>query len=291
VQPSPRALHQATRERLNAHFTTEWLTRAPFTSLHAQLAQRLRSFRSWPEPEHYDALAQSVPRPGLAERESLPRFVAQDRAVVARAGGYEQHVLLRRAVPTRAHDWHDFFNMVVWAHFPRLRWALNAVHTDRSHGRADPRNGRTHAQSVAAQLDESGMIVVSSSASLLQDLRALRFKRAFWERRAELLRTTRFWVVGHGTLESLLAPHLGLACKAILLEVAAPPGDDDAARHELDARVATLIHGWPSAPPRLDPVPVLGIPGHADNARPDFYDDPRYFRFQRRGAREAAARR
>jgi hypothetical protein len=32
----------------------------------------------------------------------------------------------------------------------------------------------------------------------------------------------------------------------------------------------------------LDPLPLLGIPGFADNTHPEFYDDARYFRFARR---------
>jgi hypothetical protein len=217
----------------------------------------------------------------------LPRFVAHDRKTVADAGGYEQHVARFRAVPTRAHDWHDFFNMAVWAHFPRVRWALNGLHVEPTHGAVDPRNGRTHQQNVAAQLDESGMIVTSSSPSLLDDLGALRFKRVFWERRAELLETTRFWVIGHGLLESLLAPHLALASKAIFIGRDEPPRDDDTFRQQLDAEVSTLVSGWSRGAPRLEPIPVLGIPDYADNARAEFYDDARYFRFQRRELRRS----
>jgi hypothetical protein len=136
---------------------------------------------------------------------------------------------------------------------------------------------------------------VSSSASLLEDLRELRFKRVFWERRAELLETTRFWFVGHGTLESLLTPHPGLAAKGLLLEVPAAalslgstprpldpstPSEDEL-RHELDARAAAAIVGWRKGRHILDPVPVLGIPGYWDNERAEFYDDARYFRFER----------
>jgi hypothetical protein len=174
--------------------------------------------------------------------------------------------------------------MAVWAHFPRVRWALNAVHVDDSLGPVDPRNGRAPAQNVAAQLDESGIIVASSSRELLGELRELRFKRVFWERRAELLATTQFWIVGHGALESLLAPHLGLASKAVLLDLPRPPAtyDGDELRRESDQRVAGLIRGWRGSVPVLDPIPLLGIPGYADNAAPDFYDDARYFRFQRR---------
>ena len=89
--------------------------------------------------------------------------------------------------------------MVPFSHFPKVRWALNALHVDPNLGPKDPRNGRARPQNLAATFDESGMIVVSTSSSLLEDLRELRFKRFFWERRDELRATTLFWMVGHGT--------------------------------------------------------------------------------------------
>jgi hypothetical protein len=234
---------------------------------------------AWPTPEQYDDLAAQVPTT-LA----LPRFVAQDRDLLRRLGGYEQQVARVRCVPTRERSWHDFFNMAIWAHFPRVRWALNALHVDRTLAPIDPRNGRAPQQNVAAQLDESGLIVASSCPELLAELRALRFKRVFWERRAELLATTRIWVVGHGMLESLLAPHPGLAGKALLLALPREPDsyDADALRSQVDARVAEQIAGWHARSPYLDPLPLLGIPGYADNQTAELYDDERYFRFERR---------
>lgn len=272
---------------------TDWCDRAPYTAFCPRFLRVVRAFTAWPAPADYDALARLVPQATLPDanaddvvgaRAKLPRFVAQDREQLRRFGGYEQQVAAAGAVPTRERSWHDFFNMAVWAHFPRVRWALNALHVDRTLGPVDPRNGRAPQQNAAAQFDESGMIVASADASLLSDLRALRFKRVFWQRRDELLASTRFWVIGHGTLESLLTPHLGLASKAVLLELPQTPflRDGDELRHEVDARVAALIDDWRLAAPSLDPVPLLGIPGYADNACPDFYDDARYFRFQRR---------
>jgi hypothetical protein len=268
---------------MNATFTLDWLARSPYRNLHARLLRALERLDAWPQPEAYDELVRQVPQASDAQ---LPRFVTQSREAVRRLGGYEQHVATLRAVPTRKSNWHDFFNMVVWAHFPKLRWALNALHVDPDLGPKDPRNGRAPAQNLAATFDESGMLVVSTSQDLLADLRELRFKRFFWERRAELVATTRFWHVGHGTLESLLAAHPGL-----LLHVAELPSSEhgwDTLRFELDERAAALVAGWRAERTVLDPVPVLGIPGYWDNACPEFYDDEQHFRFERRSRRPGA---
>lgn len=273
---------------MNARFTLDWLERRPFRDLHSSLRSQLRQLREWPPPERYDELARSVPRAADAV---LPRFVTQRREVLDEVGGYEQHVARLAAVPTRPRNWHDFFNMVVWAHFPKLRWALNALHVDPNIGPVDPRNGRAPAQNVAATFDESGVLVVSTSRSLLEDLRALRFKRVFWDRREELAATTIFWVVGHGSLESLLTPHPGLAAKGLLLSVPELPSPDglDALRFEIDELAARRIRSWPGARVVLDPVPLLGVPGYWENDFADFYDDAQHFRFERRSRRPPPA--
>jgi hypothetical protein len=280
--PSARAIHQAARLSLEARFSTEWCSRAPYRSLHQRFLAAVEPLTAWPEPEAYDELAAQVPR--RSSTASLPRFITQDRDAVERLGGYEPHVAQTRTVPTRPRSWHDFFNMAIWAHFPATRWALNALHVDGSLGPVDPRNGRAPQQNVAAQFDESGIIVASSAPGLLAELRALRFKHVFWERRDELLATTRFWIVGHGMLESLLTPHPALAGKALLLELPQTPSahPSDELRESLDARVAEQVLSWRTGAPLLDPLPLLGVPGFADNAASEFYDNERYFRFQRR---------
>lgn len=278
---SGRAIHLAARAELEARWFVDWLAAAPYAWLHPRFVEAVRKRSQWPQPEQLDELAAVVPhRTAVA----LPRFVTQHRGALEAAGGYEPHVALHRAVPTRPRSWHDFFNMVVWAHFPRLRWELNALHVDRQLGPVDPRNGRAPAQNLAAQLDESGIIVASADDELLEDLRQLRFKRALWERRDAWRDQARFWIIGHGSLESLLTPHPGLASKGILLRLPRPAADYDESelRGWVDEQAAAVIAALRSDPRRLDPIPLLGLPGFTPDARAELYDDARYFRFERR---------
>jgi hypothetical protein len=274
---------------MSAPFALDWLSRQPFSSFHPRLLRVLQHLSALPTPEHYNDLARHVPQALGVE---LPRFVNEDRQAVARVGGYEQHVAQLCAVPTRAGSFHDFFNMTVWAHFPKLRWALNSLHTDPQVGPKDPRNGRAPAQNLAATFDESGMVVVSTSRAVIEELRALRFQHAFWERRAEVVATTRFWVVGHGLLESLLVPRAGLSARSLILQVPSLPTSDasDEFRFELDARVAACVHAWRSERTILDPIPVLAIPGFSDNDSAEYYDDQRNIRFIPQSRRNAQAR-
>jgi len=262
-----------------APFPGDFMARKPYREFHSRLLSALAAFTHWPAPEQYDELARLVPRASEVE---LPRFVTESRAAIRRVGGYEQHVARRAAVPTRPGSWHDFFNMTVWAHFPKLRWALNALHVDPLVGPKDPRNGRAPAQNLAATFDEAGMLVLSTSRDVLTSLRELHFKRAFWEQREELLGTTRFWLVGHGLLESLLVPHPGLAARSLLLHVPQlPPAEEsDELRFAIDGVAAACIRSWRAARAVLDPIPVLAIPGFSDNACADFYQDFRNIRFE-----------
>jgi len=70
----------------------------------------------------------------------------------------------------------------------------------------------------------------------------------------------------------------------VLLEL--PRGLDTRADGELCERVDTLVaasvRGWRAATPVLSPLPLLGVPGYADNSSASFYDDDGYFRIQRR---------
>ena len=269
-------------------FTLEWLRRRPYRDFHPRLLRKLADLPGWPAPEAYAELARQVPQ---AADVQLPRFVSESREALGRLGGYEQHVAELLAVPTRPGHWHDFFNMTVWAHFPKLRWALNSLHVDASVGPKDPRNGRAPAQNLAATFDEAGMLVVSTSQSVLAELRALKFRRVFWERRAELLATTRFWLVGHGMLESLLSPHPALAARSLQLHLPSLPAAEhsDQLRFELDSLAAAHIQGWRAVRSVLDPVPLLAIPGYCDNDAPEFYDDPQNLHFEPISRRPASA--
>jgi hypothetical protein len=266
------------------------LVRPPYRDFHPRFLNALERFSALPAPEHYDELAALVPR---AHDVELPRFVTERRDAVRRAGGYESHVAKLRAVPTRPGHWHDFFNMCVWAHFPKLRWALNALHVA-APGEKDPRNGRTPAQNLAATFDEAGLLVLSSSRELIEELRELHFKHVFWHRRAELLATTQFWLVGHGMLESLLEPHPGLTARSLLLDLSAlkvsgasTTEPRDALRFAVDAVAAAHIESWHARRAVLDPIPVLAIPGYCDNDAADFYEDRHNIPFDQCSRRHA----
>ena len=78
---------------------------------------------------------------------------------------YEGRIVLRGEVPTRAGDWHDFFNALSFAAFPRAKWALHERQYRLLAGRIGPGTQRlpamrTREQDALALFDEGGIALV-----------------------------------------------------------------------------------------------------------------------------------
>ena len=203
------------------------------------------------------------------------------------AEGYEARIFASGEVPTRAGDWHDFFNALAWCAWPRTKAACNRLHLAELHARtAAGLPGRGPRRDALTQFDECGIVVVSSDADIPALLAAHAWEEALWTRRARLLQTTRFLVFGHGSWDQLRAPFVGLCAKALYRVVdpawlALPAAD---ARAETDAWLAAhLTTNIDTLTPRsLSPLPLLGIPGvTADSECAAYYRDTRQFRPRR----------
>lgn len=206
----------------------------------------------------------------------------------ANAPGYEEHVFRTGEVPARANDWHDFFNALAWCVWPRSKAACNALHIAQQRARAAAGlDGRGAVRDALTQLDECGIVVLSSDAELPALLAEREWEEAFWRRRAQLMATTRFLVLGHGSWDQLRRPFPGLCAKAIYRVVDASwlalAGAD--AQAETDAWLAAHLADTAAGltPRGLSPLPLLGIPGvTADSECAAYYRDQRQFRPRRR---------
>jgi hypothetical protein len=206
---------------------------------------------------------------------------------------YEVRLFQTGELPLREANWHDFFNVLSWLAYPRAKAALNARHhlAALAQRETGARN-RAPLQDALTLFDEGGIIVASSEADLLDDLRAFRWKRLFWERRQAVESRMSWRVAGHALFEKALAPYVGVTGRGLLIEVdhafhAWTPHEQ---RAHLDQRAAA----WMASPRELSsardltPVPVLGVPGWwPANEDPAFYEDRAYFR---QASRPPAAR-
>lgn len=228
----------------------------------------------WPGPAELEPLLRAAHPPACVHGGVPVRLVS------AGASAYERHLHDTGEVQHRAQCWHDLLNALVWARFPRAKAALNAAHVAAyQDGARGPR------RDALTLFDESGLLVVSEQAPLLELLRRFRWRELLWDRRAALARHADCLAFGHALLEKLLAPYPSITAHCLLLVV--EPGwcelPAEARWQAADARLAQLLARAPQQPADLSPLPVLGLPGWSVLAQdPDFYARTDIFRAGRR---------
>jgi hypothetical protein len=233
-------------------------------------------------PTHADL---SAAADGVTTSRGMPlHFIAPRDHTDRERRYYELHIAETGEVETRAENWHDLFNALVWIAFPRAKAAINAQHAAILEERGEDEAKRRSPERDALTLfDEGGVIVASGSAGLSQLITAFEWKDLFWHRRAEVEASMRFFAFGHALYEQALAPYLGMVAKTVFIpaekSILSPAGEAGVA--PVDALVAAHFADrarFPS-PRSMAPMPVLGIPGwHPGTALESFYDDAQHFR-------------
>ncbi len=214
------------------------------------------------------ALAAAASRLGVCTANGRPiRFAGPGAAGSA---AYEEHIHRTGEVPTRD-NLHDFFNALVWLTFPRTKAGLNALQAA-----AIARDGvgarRGALRDAATLIDENAVLLVTRRDELVAALAAHDWRRLFVVHRAAWDSEVRAIVFGHALMEKLTAPYRGVTAHALHVRL-----DPEAPLEAIDAAVAAALDDG-LAPGRLRPLPVLGIPGWADNDDAAYYEDASVFR-------------
>jgi hypothetical protein len=205
--------------------------------------------------------------PGIALPAGPLRFVQADAAPAGEA--YEAFIFRTAQVPTRD-NLHDFFNGLIWLHFPRAKRRLNALQAAEI-ARAGIGATRGPLRDALTLFDENGA-VLDAPPALWQALLARDWQRLFVSERA-LWHEARLLVFGHALLEKLAAPR-----KALTAHVLWAPHAGRAIAID-DAAIAAALEPSHLAGKPFAPLPVLGVPGWwPANEAPGFYDDAAVFR-------------
>jgi hypothetical protein len=197
----------------------------------------------------------------VAAAACLPQFVAQDELPAGEA--YEAFIARTRRVPTR-NNAHDFFNALMWMHYPQTKWRLNALQAEQiaRHGTRGPRGPLRDALTL---FDENAALL-QAPAPLIEALRVREWHALFTDLR-RVWREAKLVLFGHALLEKLLHPRKGITAHVWIV--------DDIA----DAAVAASLDPDYLTTKPFIPLPVLGVPGWwQENESPRFYDDPAVFR-------------
>ncbi len=253
----------------------------PFATVGAGLAAAVAGGASL-----HACLNEQAAAAGLHNARGLPlRFTAQDELPAGTA--YEAHIHATGAVPTRD-NLHDFFNALIWLHFPQAKVRLNAIQAEVIQC-AGVQAGRGGVRDAATLFDENAVLFLSADASLEAALRGFGWQELFVRRRADWGDRCVAVPFGHALLEKLVSPYKSVTAHAWPL--ALPPVS--AGSTMLDSAVAASLLAAANAGGlrggrSFTPLPVMGIPGWCDaNADAAFYADVTVFRPGRR--REAAA--
>jgi hypothetical protein len=171
------------------------------------VASRLGRRTSWPSLQDYQALLRSAPLPVCNASGKALECVAQrsERA----SSRYENTVFLTGKLPTRTANWHDLFNVLVWACYPRTKAALNRLHYEATVQRGEfPARGKVRDR--ATLFDESGVVIACANIELEALLRRFGWKELFWRSREQVAAQMKFFIVGHGLLEKAMRPFVGM---------------------------------------------------------------------------------
>ena len=219
------------------------------------------------------------------QRQSAIRFVDND-ALSADGRYYEEYIYCTKQVPTRKHNWHDFFGALIWCLFPKTKALLNQLHMAEiaQHGLKQ----RSKLRNKLTLFDECGVVVCLQPDTLAHAnlLRSHQWQQSFVSKRQDWWQGIRPIIFGHAIYEMATAPFIGLTAKALFIEV--PQGFSqwsltaaysfiDNKLHEQIANQALLLDNQ-----QLTPLPLLGVPGwYNENELTSFYQNTDYFRPQR----------
>jgi len=237
-------------------------------------------------PERWPTHAEltEAARNAVTSRGKPVRFVKPRERSERERSYYEQHIADTGEVETRAGNWHDLFNALVWIAFPRAKAAINAQHAAiLAEGGEREARRRSPERDALTLFDEGGVVVASRSPELLRLIVDFEWKELFWRRREELERSVRFFAFGHALYEKALDPYIGIVAKTVFVPatdfffMATPESQLALVDEMLAAHFARRARF--QSPKAMAPMPVMGVPGwHPQTSDESFYDDPAHFR-------------
>lgn len=250
--------------------------RQPWLSMLSQLGQAIaQEILSAAKPEQamlsiLNAYAQSSPI-SFVPQYDLPPGIA-----------YESLIETQGSIPTRI-NLHDFFNALIWLHYPYVKLRLNQLHAQliAEYGVGPTRQ---RVRDLATLFDENGLLLMSADSNFIAALTSRHWQAVFIEHRPQWHQGIQLVPFGHALLEKLVRPFKAITAHTFIYSAADWPSMSDhwhtdkiadTAQHTLSQ---ALLHHIKSER-RFHPLPVMGIPGwHPDNQQLNFYQDPYVFR-------------
>jgi hypothetical protein len=214
-------------------------------------AAKLEALPDWPTLAELDAVYRALAEP-LAPAEPLA-FVANVRKQDKRDGGrvvldalYDARIALYREVPTRERDWHDLFNVLCFATFPRAKLALHRRQYAALAQRlcdAPPKlpSARTREQDALTLFDEGGVAIAATSDAARELAHAEPGPLPELLERLERAGRARTVPFGHALFEHLVEGLVPPGGGTRVIELEALPETPEGLIDAVDARLSALL--------------------------------------------------
>lgn len=258
----------------------DFIKQSPAYEIFSWLPATLLSGNDWPSFNDYNSLS-IIRNNSISNIEGKAiKFIQQK--ISSDDIAYEPKIYLSGEVKTRKNNWHDFFNMLIWCTFPKIKAMLNKFQYHEILKRGGHKL-RSPLENFLTLFDENGLIIISSDKDLLKLVTEMQWKDFFWHQRHALKEKLRCYVFGHSLHEKLLNPYIGMVGHSILLCVDESFfNKDPSQQHEEIENIICSFDFASMTTKNLFPVPILGFPEwHHEASDPSFYDNVDYFRGKR----------
>lgn len=129
---------------------------------------------------------------------------------------YEQIIFETLKIPTRA-NWHDFFNAMIWIHFPLTKRYLCQLHNQQiEEFGALP---RTKVRDRITHFDECGLVLLTTCRDLDKHISEHNWQAVFVEKKDLWHKQIIPIMFGHALWESFLNPFIGFTAKVKVIVV------------------------------------------------------------------------
>lgn len=239
-----------------------------------------KTWLQWPTCQE---LNQLIPESVANYQGQRLTLVEQNEALLSDGVYYEQRIYQQGLVPTRAHNWHDFFNALMFLLFPNTKKEMNRLHVQ--HLTTFGHQKRSPCRDAITLLDECGVLVTYCDDEMMQLLTNHQWEQAFVKERNRWGKTISATIIGHANYEKSLNPYIGFTGKALYLKVTADFFKLDSwdKYQYLDTLLSASLETLLQDNSRLFPLPMLGVPGWwPANESSEFYNNEKYFRPKRK---------
>mgnify|MGYP003329062150 CR=1 FL=1 len=193
--------------RLTHPWPLSWQNHQVFLGPFMPFLARFSTTKSWPLVSDYDVPDNMnfVLQDDMGQRKRRRLKKELQRQGLSFLDIYVQNIIEKKKILTRQNNWHDFFNMLIWAHFPKSKWALHkAFFASRQEVQSQVLQ-RSSFEDLLTCFDEGSLLLLCREANYSSLMQALSCRDL--SRKNSLLTdfSLKHLVFGHGLLESLCA--------------------------------------------------------------------------------------